>query len=320
MPTFTELCQSVKGEEYIDCDSLPAETLWCIEPREFAVMLDAVNREFQAAKHDRRRMRRNRPTRRRSVAVIPLYGPLSKAPSLFQALFGGDGLGTTTAVRLAVNAAAADPEIDSILLRIDSPGGSVDGLAELVDAVAAAAQAKEVIAQVEGTMASAALHVGAQATKIFSHRMDMIGSIGARMLIMDTSKMFEEMGIVVHAIDTGKFKSAGAMGTEVTPEHLAHFQEIVDAFFDDFTQGVSTGRKMPMEDVLELADGRMFMAADAVASGLIDGIQTTEETLAQMTGEVAGGISQGTGRRADTLSRHIDIAEKEYRQIALDDL
>ena len=311
--TFTEMCDET--EFLLNADFLPAEALWCIEPVKFQLMLDAVNREFQAARNSGRMIPRGNSQRRANVAIIPITGPMSKTPSFFQFLFGG-GLGPTVEAKLAVKAATMDNDIDKILLLIDSPGGSVEGLAELVDAVTAAAEQKEVIVQVEGMMASAALHVGSQATQIFANRMDMIGSIGARMMVFDTSEMFERDGIKVHAIDTGEHKSAGAPGTVVTPAHLTQFQGIVDAFFKDFTEGVSKGRNMTMANVLQLADGRMFMADEALANGLIDGIQTKEETLLQMT----GASNQVIGRTSASLSRQVDLAEKEFEQMALDDL
>lgn len=291
--TFTQMCEEPTEEEFLEVGSIPANALWCIEPITFENMVATVNREVMSARHLDRRMRRRRPERRRSVAVIPIYGVLTKSPSLFQ-LFFGNGLGSTTEATLVIQRAADDPEIDSILLRVDSPGGSVEGLAELVDAVTAAAAKKEVIAQVEGMAASAALHVASQAHKIFAHRMDKVGSIGTRMMVLDISEKLEKEGITVHIIDTGKFKSAGVLGAKVLPEHLEHFQEIVDAHFKDFTDAVAEGRKMTKEQVAAVADGRIFMAAESVENGLIDGIQTTEETLAAMIGDGDGGGIDGS--------------------------
>lgn len=83
--------------------------------------------------------------------------------------------------RFAVDAAALDPEIASVLLVIDTPGGSVDGIAEVAGtAIYAARQIKPVRAQVDGMMASAGFYVGSQAETIAAHRMDLIGSVVTR--------------------------------------------------------------------------------------------------------------------------------------------
>lgn len=209
-----------------------------------------------------------------AVALIRIRGVMEKLPSLFLSLFGGT---STALVRRAVEKAAADEEVEAIMLVIDSPGGSVDGLAELADAIYAARQTKPVTAQIDGMAASAGYYVASQASSIVAHRMDMVGSIGTLLLLYDYSKMFEEEGIEAVAIDTGEYKSAGVMGTEITDAQRADFQRIVDAYFADFKAMVRRGRNVPQLD--ELADGRVFMAKEALKNGLIDGIQTFEQTL-----------------------------------------
>ena len=295
-------------ENEVYAESIPTGTLWAIEPNCFSQMIEMVKSDLESAGHDRRSIKRGKIQRRGRVAVIRMAGPLTKHPSLFQLLFGGDDFGTTVALTKAFDAAAADETVESILLRIDSPGGSVDGLAELVDAVKAAAEKKQVIAQVEGMMASAALHVASGATRIFAQRMDMIGSIGSRMMLIDISEQLEREGVKVITIDTGEFKSAGVPGVPVTENHIAHFQGIVDAFFSDFVAAVAEGRGMTNQAVLELADGRMFMAEEAVENGLIDGIQTLGETLTMMgVTDQGSGIGQAT---TDQLRRRTELAGK----------
>ena len=231
-----------------------------------------------------------------NVAVVSLEGPMVKNAG-FLRFFGFAGSKET---QRAIEAAASDDDIETILLNIDSPGGSVDGLAELTDATAAAAREKTVIAQVSGMAASAAFMVASQASKIFAGRMDLIGSIGTRMLLFDLSKMFEEAGIKAIPVDTGKFKSAGALGTEITDEQIADFQRIVDAFFDDFVAAVANGRSMSEKKVREVGDGRIFLAREAIEIGLIDGIQSFDETFTQ---NIKMARPARTGRRNETRLR-----------------
>jgi len=139
------------------------------------------------------------------------------------------------------------------------------------------------VAQVDGMAASAAYYVASQTEAIYAHRMDMVGSIGTIMMMYDWHEFYEKEGIEAVPIATGKYKAAGAEGTEITEAQRADFQRIVDAYYKDFLSMVSRGRGMTATQVKELADGRVFMPGESIANGLIDGIQTFEQTLAAVT-------------------------------------
>lgn len=211
------------------------------------------------------------------VAVIPVMGPMIRRAGPMARMFGIVG---TDSVRLAIEAALADDDVREILLRFDSPGGSVSGLDQAGDVINAAE--KPIIAQVEGMAASAAYYLASQADQVFVGRSDLVGSIGTRMLLYDFSKAFEEAGIEPVVIDTGDFKSAGAPGTEITDAQRNDFQRIVDFYFADFVSVVARGRNMTEQQVREVADGRMFTPQEAQESGLIDGVSTLEQTLNSM--------------------------------------
>jgi len=110
----------------------------------------------------------------------------------------------------------------------------------------------------------------------------MVGSIGVKLMLYDFSQAFENEGVKAIPIDTGEFKSAGEMGTEITEEQQADFQRIVDRFFDGFINAVMRGRNMSEESVRAVADGRVFIGQEAVDSNLVDGIQTLRETLSNL--------------------------------------
>ncbi len=261
---------------------LGLNNLWMVDPSKVA---DVVRDAMHA--NDARRMgvesRIDSPSLMSisgGIAVIDVFGPLVKRPDVFDIMFGST---STQAIEAAIREAAAEESVKSIMMRIDSPGGSVDGLAELGDAIFQARDQKPVIAQITGMAASAGYYVASQATKIFAQRMDMVGSIGTVFSLIDASKAFEEAGLEVVTIDTGEFKSAGEFGTEITDRHKAEFQKIVDGFFNDFISVIVRGRGISEKKVREAADGRMFFAEEAVSLGLIDGIRTAEETHAAMT-------------------------------------
>lgn len=258
---------------------LPLSQLWAMEPMAFEQFTRQaiVVREGPVADAEHSGL----PLKKvGGTAVISLVGVMLKSPPLWLQRYGFVG---TTAVKAAVSAAAADKSVDQIVLRIDSPGGVVDGNAELADTVYAARQVKPVIAQVDGIMASAAYYVGSQATAIYSGRMDMVGSIGVRLMLYDFSRLFANEGIEAIPIDTGKYKSAGAMGTPITDEQKADFQRIVDAYYNDFVSAIVRGRGMTDAQVRQVGDGRVFTATEALQLGLIDKIQPIEQTLAEFS-------------------------------------
>lgn len=223
------------------------------------------------------------------VATIPIGGVMLKRSGWFSALFG---MASTVAIRAAIRAAVADPDVGAIMLLIDSPGGVADGLVELADEIHEAKLVKPVVAQVDGVAASAAYFAASQASAIYAHPMDTIGCIGTRILFFDEHKAFENEGVEAVAIDTAPkerpFKSMGAPGTEITKQHRAEIQRMIDELGASFKAAVVRGREpMTASDVDAVADGRVWHAGDALRLGLIDGIQTTERTIASLRGQVA---------------------------------
>lgn len=213
------------------------------------------------------------------VGIIRLNGPMMKRVSPIMRDCGMTGTDDLTA---AVRAAAVDRDVETILFKVDSPGGSVDGLAELGDAVRSAAQIKPVIAQVDGMAASAAYYAVAHATEIRAGRMDMVGSIGTIMVVYDESKAFESEGVEAVVVSTGPLKATGTPGAPVTSEQRAYLQALVDAYFADFKSQVATGRKMSSEQVQAVSSGAVWTTGDAMRLGLVDKVATFRETYGEL--------------------------------------
>lgn len=223
---------------------------------------------------------------RKGVSIISMIGPMERSASVVGSLLG---FSSTSAIEAAVREATADPRVQAIILRTDSPGGSVSGLAELADAVHRASKIKPVTAVVQGMAASAAFHVASQANRIFTGRMDLVGSIGTKLTVLDTSEAFAKAGVEVHSFTTGPLKDAGTPGTKLTGAQQEHFQSLVDAYFEDFVQAVQRGRGMSREAVMTAATGAVFPAKEAKRLGLIDGIRTIEAVIAGMTDGAGAG-------------------------------
>lgn len=210
-----------------------------------------------------------------NVAIIPLRGIMLKSYP-----WASNYVCSSLHVRMAVRSARLDESIDHILIIADTPGGSVSGMHELGDEIKLAAEAKNCIVQIEGSLASAGYHVAVGATSIYAnHKMNSIGSIGVRTVLVDTSKYYEEMGVKVIPIDTGEHKSTGQDGVEITDAQSAEIQRQVDELYSEFIAVIVAGRGIAEKDARALGDGRTWFANDAINNSLIDDIQSTEVTL-----------------------------------------
>ena len=213
------------------------------------------------------------------IAVISMVGPMMKAPSKF----GGV---STVYTRQQVREAMGRDDVKQILMVVESGGGSVSGTKELGDDVRSANEKKPVTAYISDIGASAAYWVASQAGVIISNEMGQVGSIGVVAVVEDTSGMYEREGVKVHVVSTGSMKGAFADGAPITDEMLADLQEHVDAINVVFKRTVIEGRGIGADDLDAIADGRMFNAEKAKELGLIDGIDTLENVVANLKGKV----------------------------------
>ena len=214
------------------------------------------------------------------VATIHITGFLSpEGPSIFEMLFGFGGTAYSD-IQKAVAEAAADESIEKIVLMVDSPGGTVVGVDETWQAIAAANDAKPVEAINAGIMASAAYYLSSAAGKISATSpQNETGSIGVIIAGFDMSEAFEKRGVkrvvIVSENAPNKDQSlwAGA-GAEA-------LQARVDAAERIFIQRISEGRGIAVEDIKNtFARGSVFVAKDplgtnqdALSVGMIDAVQ-----------------------------------------------
>lgn len=212
------------------------------------------------------------------TAVIELRGSMMK----FASSFGGGG---TVACRRKVRAATNDPYVKNIVLLVDTPGGTVSGTEALAADIAAAAKKKPVYAHIEDLCCSAGYWVASQATRIFAENATTMGGcIGTYAVVNDWSKAYEEAGIETHLIKAGEYKGAGVPGTKVTGEQLREWQREVNELNEQFVRGVAKGRGVAISSARDWADGRVFVASEMLEKGLIDGIQSLDQTLAMAAG------------------------------------
>jgi len=239
------------------------------------------------------------------VAVMNLGGTMQKhRQSMSRAT-------STVIARQEIRAALNDDKIKSILLAIDSPGGTAAGTKELADEIAKASLAKPVFAHITDLGASAAYWISSAAKSISANEPAQVGSIGTYGVVQDLSALAAKEGVKVHVVKAGQYKGMGAPGTEVTAEQLSEIQRLVDSHNDLFVQGVATGRGMSAEQVRQLADGRVHPAPQAKQLGLIDKVQTFEETLEQA--KSVGGSKSSASKTSPKEKTRMTATSKDIK-------
>lgn len=238
-----------------------------------------------------------------AIAVIDINGTMTKRGSSLS------GSGSTVRLRQEIRSAARDTSVGAILLRIDSPGGQVAGTADLAAEVRVANKQKPVVAFAEDLTASAAVWVASQAGQFFANdRTALVGSIGTFVGLYDLSGFAENEGIKAIVVKAGEFKGMGFEGTEVTEEQIAVLQEIVDETQAEFNMAVSEGRGVPLNVVAnEWALGRVFTAAEAKSMGLIDGIQSFDETVSQLREQITSNEREAMSEQTPQAASYADL-------------
>lgn len=228
------------------------------------------------------------------VATIELRGAMTK--------YGSSLSNAPSSVDLtrAVRRAGRNTDVKSIVLIIDSPGGTVSGTSDLAEAVAKVTAIKPVYAYIEDMAASAAYWVASQATKVYANSSAQIGNIGTFIVLKDISKQEEDAGRKTIVVKAGEFKAVGVPGAPITEEQVADVQSLINDVNALFVGAVMHGRHFTEEQVSAVADGRIHIGANAMKIGLIDGVL-----------DFADVMSLATGKKATKLRRSKMEDEKE---------
>ena len=215
------------------------------------------------------------------VAVIPIHGVTGKRMNMFSQISGG---ASTQLIERDVKNAVNDPKVKSILLHIDSPGGTVDGTQNLASVIRDARSQKPVMTFADGTMASAAYWVGSATDEIVaSSETTQVGSIGVVATHTDYSKSEEASGIKTTEITAGKYKRIASSNAPLTKEGREYLQDQVDQLYTIFVDEVAQNRGSDAETVIDrMADGRVFLAKEAQRRGMVDHIASLETTINNM--------------------------------------
>lgn len=186
-------------------------------------------------------------------------------------LFGGNIVMAGDDVARAIRQATEDKSVKAILLRVDSPGGSVSASDQILNAVKKA-QAKgiPVVVSMGGVAASGGYYISASADKIVAEPGTITGSIGVLTGKVAIGKSLGLLGVGVDQVGVGRNALMDSEMTPYTEEQWAALNAQADAIYSDFKQKVATGRKLSLDKVQEIARGRVWSGADANSRGLVD--------------------------------------------------
>ncbi|MDZ4832212.1 MAG: signal peptide peptidase SppA [Candidatus Melainabacteria bacterium] len=163
-----------------------------------------------------------------------------------------------------------NPKIKAVLIRINSPGGTVATSQEINEAVTALKAEKPVYSSMGDIAASGGYYVACATDKIYANPGTLTGSIGVILNGMNFKGLADKLGVQPQVVKSGLFKDIASPYRPMTEEERKILQALIDDSYDQFVHAVSAGRKMPLEQVKKIADGRIYSGRQAKANGLVD--------------------------------------------------
>ncbi|HKY17392.1 MAG TPA: signal peptide peptidase SppA [Rhizomicrobium sp.] len=205
-----------------------------------------------------------------NIAIVEAAGEIRDGTAKTSWINASTGIASddlSAAIRQAVRA----KDIKAIVLRVDSPGGSVTASDQILHAVKQAQKAgKPVVVSMGGVAASGGYYIAATANRIVAEPGTITGSIGVLTGKVSFAKTLGLVGANAETVAIGKNTLMDSPLQPFTPEQWANLNRQADVIYDDFTRKVSEGRKLPLEKVRAAAKGRVWSGTDAKAQGLVD--------------------------------------------------
>lgn len=286
--------------------SYVVNTPWAIQPGKLSIILEVLRFHLAGGKLTPEEVQervgavaRPSPSQAGMVQVLPLYGTIAHRMGLMTESSGG-----TSTERFAgsFRAALANADVSAIVIDVDSPGGTVDGVPELADLIYRSRGAKPVVAVANTLAASAAYWIGSAADELLVSPSGEVGSIGVLAAHQDLSGFYEREGVRTTLIAAGEYKAEGNPFEPLTEEARAYIQERVDDYYGMFVRAVALQRGASVDDVRKgYGQGRVMGAQPAVAAGMADRVGTLDDAIARAAQLARRGLA---GRRAaDAESR-----------------
>jgi protease-4 len=200
---------------------------------------------------------------------------------------------TARRVLRQLKAAKEDDNVKAVVLKVDSPGGTITASDHIYRKVKemcrSGSDLKPVVVSMQGLAASGGYYISTPANRIFAERTTMTGSIGVIASFPNVGGLMDEFKVRMEVVKTGPMKDAGSPFRPMSESERQRWQEIIDDAFKTFLEVVSEGRRMDVERVSQLATGDIYTAREAKENGLVDEIGYLEDAVA--AAETLAGVS-----------------------------
>jgi signal peptide peptidase SppA len=254
---------------------------WCIHEGMFNTFQNILNNKMDGLNlkvSDTGLTGKSQPYIIGSTGVVAMQGTLLKRAYNMSSPSGDDR--SLEDIQQNLRDFANDKAVDTILLDIESPGGSVPGVSETAALIREIKKDKPVLGVVGGLCCSAAYWIGSACTELYASETSQVGSIGVYQVHLDRTALNEKMGVKLTYVKAGKYKALGNPDSALDEEALAKMQESVNKLYSLFISGVAENRSVDSAMVeKEWADARVFFGTEAKNIGMIDDIVTIDEIL-----------------------------------------
>ena len=221
-----------------------------------------------------------------NIAIVHIYGPIQIQSGGFIEVFpsGADYI-VQELKRLR-----RSPNIKAVVLRINSPGGSVGAVQEIYSELLKLKESgKKLVASQAEVSASGGYYLAVAADKIVSNPGTVTGSIGVLIPVTNLEGLFEKIGVQVEIIKSKEHKDIGSSSRALTEEEKVILKDMVDSAYQQFLGAIVSGRSevMTKEEIEEVADGRIMTGAQAKEVGLVDELGNLEDAV-NIAADLAG--------------------------------
>lgn len=177
-----------------------------------------------------------------------------------------------------------DPSFKGALIRINSPGGAVGPSQEIFAAVKRLAKEKPVVASLGSVAASGGYYIALGAPMILASPSTLTASIGVKMQVPNMEHLMQTIGISEKTLTTGALKDAGSTWRAMSPEEEEYFRALLADMYEVFIESISEARKMPIDSVRALADGRAMTGRQALHVRLVDQLGDQHDAVNALRG------------------------------------
>ncbi len=195
-----------------------------------------------------------------------------------------------------------DEKIKGVLIRLDSPGGSVSLSQEIYHEFKKIRKTlkKPVVISAGSMMTSGALYVAVGASTVFVNSGTLVGSVGVIFPLVNMERLYEWAKVEPYSIKTGEFKDSGTRFRPITAKERVLFQDLVNELLEQFKSAIMEGRNMSAEELELYTDARVFTGEMAVSAGFADSIGTYSDAIEKI------GEMSGLGKKPTLFTPHLN--------------